>query len=132
MIEWSQKNRFEVTFELITQSHDQGYNPTFESEVLVEGISGGKGTGYSRKKSLSKWLRVWLWEKSRMIPVLLNVFLRLRLPVSYLQEEVTVSDSKPSDSGAVTPDLSLEEIKKTDVVEQIISEAEEKAFKENA
>lgn len=27
------KNRFEVTFELITQSHDQGYNPTFESEV---------------------------------------------------------------------------------------------------
>ena len=46
------------------------------------------------------------------------------------QEEVTVSDSKPSDSGAVTPDLSLEEIKKTDVVEQIISEAEEKAFKE--
>lgn len=48
------------------------------------------------------------------------------------QEEVTVSDRKPSDSGAVTPDLSLEEIKKTDVVEQIISEAEEKAFKENA
>lgn len=48
------------------------------------------------------------------------------------QEEVTVFDSKPSDSGAVTPDLSLEEIKKTDVVEQIISEAEEKAFKENA
>ena len=44
------------------------------------------------------------------------------------QEEVTVSDRKPS----VTPDLSLEEIKKTDVVEQIISEAEEKAFKENA
>lgn len=67
-----------------------------------------------------------------MIPALLNVFLRLRLPGELPQEEVTVSDSKPSDSGAVTPDLSLEEIKKTDVVEQIISEAEEKAFKENA
>ena len=80
LIEWSQKNRFEVTFELITQSHDQGYNPARELS----------------------------------------------------QEEVTVSDRKPSDSGAVTPDLSLEEIKKTDVVEQIISEAEEKAFKENA
>ncbi len=51
LIEWSQKNRFEVTFELITQSHDQGYSPTFESEVLVEGISGGKGTGYSKKES---------------------------------------------------------------------------------
>ena len=54
LIEWSQKNRFEVTFELITQSHDQGYSPTFESEVLEPVIL---------KKSLSKWLRVWLWEK---------------------------------------------------------------------
>lgn len=44
------KKSFDVTFELITQSHDQGYNPTFESEVLVEGISGGKGTGYSKKR----------------------------------------------------------------------------------
>lgn len=78
------KNRFEVTFELITQSHDQGYNPTFESEVLVEGISGGKGTGYSKKESQQMAARVALG-KSRMIPVLLNVFLRLRLPVSYLR-----------------------------------------------
>lgn len=60
LIEWSQKNRFEVTFELITQSHDQGYNPTFESEVLVEGISGGKGTGYSKKESQQMAARVAL------------------------------------------------------------------------
>ena len=66
-----------------------------------------------------------------MIPALLCIF-AAKTARELPQEEVTVSDSKPSDSGAVTPDLSLEEIKKTDVGEQIISEAEEKAFKENA
>jgi ribonuclease-3 len=131
LIEWSQKNRFEVIFELITQSHDQGYNPIFESEVLVEGISGGKGTGYSKKESQQMAARVALGKiknDSGFIECIFAAKTARELP----QEEVTVSDSKPSDSGAVTPDLSLEEIKKTDVVEQIISEAEEKAFKENA
>ena len=42
LIEWSQKNRVELTFELITQSHDQCFSPTFESEVLIEGIPGRK------------------------------------------------------------------------------------------
>ena len=49
--------------------------------------------------------------------------------------EFTYSDLIIEEDGikvSVTMDLSLEEIKKTDVVEQIISEAEEKAFKENA
>ena len=116
LIEWSQKNRFEVTF---------------ESEVLVEGISGGKGTGYSKKESQQMAARVALGKiknDSGFIECIFAAKTARELP----QEEVTVSDSKPSDSGAVTPDLSLEEIKKTDVVEQIISEAEEKAFKENA
>lgn len=51
MIEWSQKNRVELTFELITQSHDQCFSPTFESEVLIEGIPAGRGIGYSKKES---------------------------------------------------------------------------------
>ena len=51
LIEWSQKNRVELTFELITQSHDQCFSPTFESEVLIEGIPAGRGIGYSKKES---------------------------------------------------------------------------------
>ena len=94
MIEWSQKNRFEVTFELITQSHDQGYNPTFESEVLVEGISGGKGTGYSKKESQQMAARVALGKiknDSGFIECIFAAKTARELP----QEEVTVSDSKP-------------------------------------
>lgn len=51
LIEWSQKNKMEVSFELIEQFLDKDYNPMFHTEVLVEGIPAGKGTGYSKKES---------------------------------------------------------------------------------
>ena len=51
LIEWSQKNKVEVSFELIEQFLDEDYNPMFHTEVRIEGISAGKGTGYSKKES---------------------------------------------------------------------------------
>ena len=51
IIEWSQKNKMEVSFELIEQFLDEEYNPMFHTEVRIEGISAGTGTGYSKKES---------------------------------------------------------------------------------
>ena len=51
LIEWSQKNKVEVSFELIEQFLDQSSNPVFQTEVLIENISAGTGTGYSKKES---------------------------------------------------------------------------------
>ncbi len=51
LIEWSQKNRMEITFELINQGFDSFNSPTFESEIVIEGIHAGKGMGYSKKES---------------------------------------------------------------------------------
>ena len=51
LIEWSQKNKMEVSFELIEQFLDEEYNPMFHTEVRIEGISAGTGTGYSKKES---------------------------------------------------------------------------------
>ena len=51
LIEWSQKNTMEVSFELIEQFLDEEYNPMFHTEVRIEGISAGTGTGYSKKES---------------------------------------------------------------------------------
>ncbi len=51
LIEWSQKNKMEVSFELIEQFLDEDYNPMFHTEVRIESISAGKGTGYSKKES---------------------------------------------------------------------------------
>ncbi|AVM58056.1 ribonuclease III [Bacteroides heparinolyticus] len=51
LIEWSQKNKMEVSFELIEQLLDKDYNPMFHTEVRIEGLSAGTGTGYSKKES---------------------------------------------------------------------------------
>lgn len=51
LIEWSQKYKFELSFELIDQHYDVDNNPVFQSEVLIEGIPAGSGVGYSKKES---------------------------------------------------------------------------------
>ena len=51
LIEWSQKNKFEIEFILKEQSVDDDQNPTFETQVNVENIPAGIGSGYSKKES---------------------------------------------------------------------------------
>lgn len=51
LIEWSQKNKMEVSFELIEQFLDHDSNPVFQTEVRIEGFPAGTGTGYSKKES---------------------------------------------------------------------------------
>lgn len=125
LIEWSQKNRFDVTFELITQSHDQGYSPTFESEVLVEGVSGGKGTGYSKKESQQMAAHVALGRIKNDSEFIESIFAAKAARELPLEEAVISSDSEVS-----VPVSSPEEIEILDIDEQIISQAEEVAFKE--
>lgn len=51
LIEWSQKNKVEVSFELIEQFFDKESNPVFQTEVRIESMPAGAGTGYSKKES---------------------------------------------------------------------------------
>lgn len=51
LIEWSQKHKTEVSFELIEQLLDQSHSPLFHTEVRIEGITAGTGKGYSKKES---------------------------------------------------------------------------------
>ncbi len=130
LIEWSQKNRFEITFELVTQSHDQAYSPTFESEVLVEGISGGKGTGYSKKESQQIAARITLGRikhDSKFIESIFAAKAEREAPPEMPEQE---SQPAPEEEKSVLAAVA-EEMEQTDALaEQIISEAEEAAFKE--
>lgn len=54
LVEWSQKNRIEVSFELIEQFFDEHNNPIFQTEILIAGVSSGQGIGYSKKESQQK------------------------------------------------------------------------------
>lgn len=51
LIEWSQKNRVKLEYQLLEQKKDEHGSPTFRFQVLIEGIEGGIGTGFSKKES---------------------------------------------------------------------------------
>lgn len=51
LIEWSQKNKVKLTFELLVQNKDKSGSPTFRYKAVLEGVVGGCGTGFSKKES---------------------------------------------------------------------------------
>ena len=51
LIEWSQKNKLEIEFELLETFKDEYKNPVFQTSVTLVGMSLGKGIGYTKKES---------------------------------------------------------------------------------
>jgi ribonuclease-3 len=51
LIEWGQKNKVEVCFEVTDSSYDEQNNPVFISCVKVADVEIGSGKGYSKKES---------------------------------------------------------------------------------
>ena len=51
LIEWSQKNRVKLDFVQVEQDKDPNGSPVFTYKVVIEGIDGGTGKGYSKKES---------------------------------------------------------------------------------
>lgn len=51
LIEWGQKNKVEVLFEVTNVSYDAQNNPVFISCAKVAGVEIGSGQGYSKKES---------------------------------------------------------------------------------
>jgi ribonuclease-3 len=51
LIEWSQKHKLEIAFELLETFKDEDKNPVFQSSVTLMGMTLGEGTGYTKKES---------------------------------------------------------------------------------
>ncbi len=51
LLEWSQKNKVKLEFQLLDQHKDQNGSPVFTYQALLEGVAGGTGKGYSKKES---------------------------------------------------------------------------------
>lgn len=51
LLEWGQKNRYMITFQLLSETKDHSGAPEFYTQALVEGVVCGKGRGFSKKES---------------------------------------------------------------------------------
>ena len=54
LIEWSQKNRVKIEFKLLKEGKDKNGSPMFAYQVMLEGLPGCTGSGFSKKESQQK------------------------------------------------------------------------------
>ena len=124
LIEWTQKNKVEITFELVNQSVDEHNSPTFETEVLLEGIRACKGKGYSKKESQQIAAHETLNKIKKDSSFIESIFSAKAVREGINEKPLLISaeNEKP------TTDIKVEVVRRSDELEEIISAAEEAAY----
>ncbi|MCR8894743.1 ribonuclease III [Bacteroides sp. ET336] len=128
LIEWSQKNKFEIEFRLIGQTSDESQNPIFETQILVENISGGTGKGYSKKESQQEAAHATMTMIKKD-----SVFIDAIFAAKNERENSNnnLEQNNAVENTAIEEEYKFESMaEKFDDEERIISEAEEAAFSE--
>lgn len=92
LIEWSQKNKMEVSFELIEQFLDKESNPVFQTEVRIEGIPAGTGSGYSKKESQQNAAQMAI-KKIKGSPELIESIAEAKRQSTEVQQEAEAPES---------------------------------------
>lgn len=136
LIEWSQKNKFCVEFNLIEQSLDSDQNPIFETQITVENIPAGTGKGYSKKESQQEAAHATL-TKIKGDPQFIDAIFAAKAEREKAAETVESENTTAIHEEAIAVEESIsvreEEIPEEHFVdtERIIAEAEEVAFRES-
>ena len=128
LIEWTQKNKVEIVFELVEQSYDEFNSPIFESEILIEGIHACKGKGYSKKESQQIAAHETLNKIKKDAAFVESVFAakaKREGPLEEQPEEVSV-DNAPVEQDS--PRMEMELSRRPDDMEELIRAAEEAAY----
>ena len=122
LIEWSQKNKVLLSFELIEQSLDEFNSPVFVTEVIVEGIHACKGKGYSKKESQQIAAHETLNKIKKSSPFVESIFAAKALRED--PKEMAVSEGV-SKLETIEPEVAIQ---RTEDMEEIIKAAEEAAY----
>ena len=122
LIEWSQKNKVLLSFELIEQSLDEFNSPVFVTEVIVEGIHACKGKGYSKKESQQIAAHETLNKIKKSSPFVESIFAAKALREEPKEMAVSEGVSKPE---TIEPEVAIQ---RTEDMEEIIKAAEEAAY----
>ncbi len=130
LIEWSQKNKFEVIFDLTGQEVDENQNPIFETTVTVENIQSGKGKGYSKKESQQEAAHETL-NKIKNDAQFIDAIFAAKAARENIVCEASKTEDKTVDTVATTSEIQAEQTSERPENDQrIIAEAEEAAFNE--
>ncbi len=86
LIEWSQKNRVKLEFVMLGQEKDNNGSPMFTYQVVIEGVEGGAGKGYSKKESQQVASKLTL-ERLRKEPQFIDAVFTAKANRTKMEEE---------------------------------------------
>ena len=154
LLEWSQKNRVRMEYRMLKQKKDDNGNPIFSFQVVLEGIEGEQGTGFSKKEAQQEASRDTL-QRLKREPQFVDAIFAAKtertkmeespamavpdteqeqdfiIPQDHQEEPVAETQSQPAEP--TEPEFDLSDITATPKEksrEEIIAEAEAAAFAE--
>ena len=103
LIEWCQKNKVKLDFQLVEQKRDDGNSPMFVYKAMIEGLEGGQGEGYSKKESQQAASKAAL-QSLRRKPQFIDAVFAAKTERTKMEEEPvqTVPDIEPKDDFIIT------------------------------
>lgn len=132
LIEWSQKNHIKMDFELLKEDKDQNGSPTFSYRVMLEGIAGCEGTGFSKKESQQKACKETL-KRLRHEPRFIDKVFAAKTSRTQMEEEPveTPSETDEPKDFIVIADSTREDESKHPTVFQEKVYTEDESVREN-
>ncbi len=98
LIEWAQKNRVKLDFKMEEQNMEEGSSPVFVFAVILEGVKGCSGKGYSKKESQQMASKLTLEKLKKDVTFLDSVFAAKTDRTKMEEEPVeTVPDTEEKD-----------------------------------
>ena len=127
LIEWSQKNRVKLDFVMLDQQKDKNGSPIFTYQVIIEGVEGGTGKGYSKKESQQLASKLTL-EQLRKKPQYIDAVFSAKANRTKMEEEPV--ENVPSTE--VKDDFIITANKQEPVEEKHINVFKEEVFEDKA
>ena len=90
LLEWTQKNRVRMDYRMLKQTQDDKGSPIFGFQVMIEGVEGGKGQGYSKKEAQQLASKDTL-ERLRREPQFIDAIFASKSERTKMEEEPTMA-----------------------------------------
>ena len=114
LLEWSQKNKMQVEFQLSDSTLDKTGSPVFQTTIVIEGITAGEGTGYSKNERQQLAAREALTKMNRDSAFVESIFdAKAKRTAMEAEEYFTVPQLDEIEAVAEAPQAPVKEVQTT-------------------
>ncbi|MCR4603804.1 MAG: ribonuclease III [Prevotella sp.] len=122
LLEWTQKNRVRLDYQMLKQKVDEKGSPVFGFLVIIEGVEGEKGQGYSKKEAQQLASQATL-ERLRREPQFIDAIFTAKSNRTKMEEEPTTA---APDLEAEKNEFIIEQEKGVQTQMEVLQESEKK------